>query len=247
MAGSAAVWPSVEDPVTHGRFQAGEGEIAGVRTLQRPGQVEAPGVTLPRQPFHRRAARIAEAQHLRDLVERLADRIVDRGAEEAIATDALHRDQLAMPARDQEQQVGKLGPGHEAGRQRVRLEMVDRDQRQVVHQRDGLAGEQAHHQARRSARARPWRRPPPGRGTRSLPRPSPVLPAGPASPHAPGLLSRAPRRHRGRARRAGRTAGPPGRGGRRAPAPTAVSSQLVSMPRTMASSRNPVSRSGHHV
>ena len=93
-----------------------------------------------------RAARVAEPQHLRDLVERLADRIVDGGAEQAVAADALDRDQLAMAAGDQQQEIGEVELGHEAGGQRVRLEVVDRHQRQVVDQCHRLAGEQAHHQ-----------------------------------------------------------------------------------------------------
>ena len=110
------------------------------------------GSPLAGQALHGRAARIAQAQHLRDLVERLADRIVDGGAEQAVAADALDRDELAMAARDQQQEIGEVELGDEAGGQRVRLEMVDRHQRQVVDQGHGLAGEQAHHQAADQAR-----------------------------------------------------------------------------------------------
>ena len=77
VAGSAAALAEVQDPVADRGLQAGEGEVAVLAALQRARQVEARGVAVACQPLHRRAARIAQAQHLRDLVERLAQRIVD--------------------------------------------------------------------------------------------------------------------------------------------------------------------------
>ena len=57
-----------------------------------------------------------------------------------------------MAARDQQQQIGEVELGHEAGGQRVRLEVVHRHQRQVVDERQRLAGEQAHHEPADQAR-----------------------------------------------------------------------------------------------
>ena len=51
-----------------------------------------------------------------------------------------------MPAGDQEQEIGEVQVLHEARGQRVRLEVVDGDQRQLVHQGDRLGREQPHHQ-----------------------------------------------------------------------------------------------------
>ena len=105
-----------------------------------------------RETLHGRAARIAQTQHLRDLVERLAQRVVDGRAELPVAADSLDRHELAMPAGDQEQEVGEVQIRDEAGGKRVRLEMVDRHQRQLVDHGYGLAGEQTHHEAADQAR-----------------------------------------------------------------------------------------------
>ena len=59
-------------------------------------------------PFQRRAAGKAQAQHLGGLVEGFAHRIVDGGGEPAITADAFYAEQLAMPAGDQQQQIGEL-------------------------------------------------------------------------------------------------------------------------------------------
>ena len=51
-----------------------------------------------------------------------------------------------MPARDQEQQVGEFERVVDQARaQRVALQVVDGEQRQVVDRGDGFAGHQAHH------------------------------------------------------------------------------------------------------
>ncbi len=90
--------------------------------------------------LHLRAARIAEAQELRGLVEGLADGVVDRGADPHIVADAEHRDDLRMSAGGQEQAIGERRVVGEARGQRVRLEMIDRDQRLLGDQRDRLGG-----------------------------------------------------------------------------------------------------------
>ena len=76
-----------------------------------------------------RPARIGEAEQLRGLVEGFADRVVDRGAEPHVFADIEHRDDLGVPAGGEEQAVGKLGAVGEPRGQRMRLEMIDRDQR----------------------------------------------------------------------------------------------------------------------
>jgi hypothetical protein len=79
-----------------------------------------------------RAAGIAEAEQLRRLVEGLADRVVDGGAEAAIGADALDRDELRMTAGDQQQQVGKAEAVGEPRGQRVAFQMIDGEERQAV-------------------------------------------------------------------------------------------------------------------
>ena len=83
-----------------------------------------------------RPARIGEPEQLRGLVERFADRVVERGAEPHVLADVEHRDDLRVPAGGEEQAVGKLGVVGEARGQRMRLEMIDRDQRLLGDQRD---------------------------------------------------------------------------------------------------------------
>ena len=90
-----------------------------------------------------RSAGIAEPQQLRGLVEGLADGVVERGAEPHIVADAAHGDDLGVAAGGEEQAIGKRrGVGQPRG-QRMRFEMVDRDQRLVADQRDRLGGGQA--------------------------------------------------------------------------------------------------------
>ena len=55
-----------------------------------------------------------------------------RGAEPAIAPDALDREQLAMAARDQQQQIRKRDSSLEPHGQRVAFEMIDREERQAA-------------------------------------------------------------------------------------------------------------------
>ena len=93
--------------LAHRGLQAGEGEIAVLPALQRPGKVEALGIAAPRVGLDLRAARIAQPQKLRHLVEGLAQRIVDGGAEAVVAAHALDDLELGVPARDQQQQIGK--------------------------------------------------------------------------------------------------------------------------------------------
>ena len=52
-----------------------------------------------------------------------------------------------MPARDQQQQIGRLQAFREADGERMRLQMIDRDQRQLVHERQSLGGRDADQQA----------------------------------------------------------------------------------------------------
>ncbi len=113
-----------------------------------------------RQRLDARPAGIAEAQDLRGLVERLARRIVDRRREPAILAHAIDAQDLAMPARDEQQQIGEFEARvGEARGERMTLQMVDRDQRLARRHRQCLGGDQAHHHPA----DQPWPR---GRGNR---------------------------------------------------------------------------------
>ena len=71
------------------------------------GSGTAARIALGRGALHRRSAGIAQAEQFRGLVERLAGGVVDGGGEAAVAADPLDEQQLAMAARDQQQQIGE--------------------------------------------------------------------------------------------------------------------------------------------
>ena len=94
----------------HGGLQAGEGEVAARAVQQRARQRDA-GRAARAPGLQRRAARTGQAEQFRGLVERLADRVVERAAEQAVAPDAFHRDALAMAAGEEQEQIREAGLG----------------------------------------------------------------------------------------------------------------------------------------
>ncbi len=64
-----------------------------------------------------RTARIAEAKKFGRLVKGFPHRIVDGGADPHILADIEHRDELRMPARDEQQQIGESDPIRQPRRQ----------------------------------------------------------------------------------------------------------------------------------
>ncbi len=85
-----------------------------------------------------RSARIAKAEKLRCLVKGFADGVVDRAADAEVIADAAHAEDLRVAAGREEQAIGKGGRVGEPRGERVRLQVVDRDQRLVVHEGDRL-------------------------------------------------------------------------------------------------------------
>jgi hypothetical protein len=128
-----------------GGLQTREGEVAILAAQEGARQVDPGPVALHGQPLQRRSARIAQAQGLGDLVESLAGRVVDGGADPAHIANAAHLQKLTMAARDQQQQkgIGDLRP--QPRRDRVTLQMIDRHQRQAARQGRRLAEAEAHH------------------------------------------------------------------------------------------------------
>ena len=130
----------------HRALEAGEGEMRLGAAQQGARQRHRPGLAPRGEALDRRAAGIAEAEDLGGLVEGFAQRIVDRRGEAAVAADAFDLQQLAMPARDEQQQVGigERGVG-QPRRQRVAFQVIDRDQRLAAGHRQRLAGHQTDH------------------------------------------------------------------------------------------------------
>ena len=89
------------------RLQPGEGKVAAGRAVQRTRQRKALWVSRLRRPLDVRPAGIGEAQKLGGLVEGFAERVVDGRAEAPIAADAFDRDELRVPAGDEQQKIGK--------------------------------------------------------------------------------------------------------------------------------------------
>ena len=112
------------------------------------------GIAARRLLLDQRPAGIAEAEQFRRLVECLADRVVDRAAEPQVVADAAHAEDLGMAAGGEEQAIGKRRRVGEPRGERMRLQMIDRDQRLVVSKRDRLRRGQPDNDAADQARAR---------------------------------------------------------------------------------------------
>ena len=96
--------------LAHGRLQTGKGEVHAGASQQGPRQRIGLGIAARGVNFHIRAAGIGQAQNLRGLVEGLAHRVVHGGAVKPIILDTGGGQQLAMTARNQKQQEGKIHP-----------------------------------------------------------------------------------------------------------------------------------------
>src|SRR5215217_3421685 len=93
---------------THGGFEAREGKIEPLFAHKRFWELEPLGISLLGDALDGRAARMAKGQELGDLVEGFAERVVDGAAPALVVADAADEDELAMAARNQQHQVGKL-------------------------------------------------------------------------------------------------------------------------------------------
>ena len=99
---------------------------------QRTRQREALRIAARGKLLDLRAAGIAETEKLRGLVEGLADGVVHRVAEQHIVADAAHGDDLRMAAGGEKQAIGKIDAVGQPRGQRMRLQMIDREQRLVA-------------------------------------------------------------------------------------------------------------------
>ncbi len=86
------------------RFQPAETEIQAGPVEHGPGEMKPLRVTLLRKPGQRGPAGVTEAEQLRGLVERLADRIVATFAQNPIIAGAAHIHQLSVSAGNQQAQ-----------------------------------------------------------------------------------------------------------------------------------------------
>src|SRR5438046_1744572 len=121
----------VADGVEQGRLQAREREIEPGHARDR--EIERGGVPLAGEPVDRRAARVAEAEEPRALVESLAGGVVESRAEYPEAARLGDVDQQGMAAACEQAEERRLDPlGLQVERCDVAMQVIDRDQRQAV-------------------------------------------------------------------------------------------------------------------
>src|SRR5262249_60055424 len=76
-----------------------------------------------------RSARITEPEQLCCLVESFSRCVVERRTESGVASDTGTDEKLTMPSRNEQKEVRKVEAVRQTRRQRVTLEMVDRQKR----------------------------------------------------------------------------------------------------------------------
>jgi hypothetical protein len=104
------------------------------------GKFHGARVAVGRERVDARTGGVTEAEHLADLVERLAGGVVARGAEHAVTAEVLDHDELGVPTRDEQREVRKRGRRVvlEEHRAQVAFEVIDADERQAARPRDRL-------------------------------------------------------------------------------------------------------------
>ena len=110
-------------------LEAGKREICVMAPGHRPRQRKPLGIAARRLLLHQRSAGKAEAEQLCGLVEGFADGVIDRPAEPQVIADAEHAEDLRVAAGREKQAIGKRRGVGQPRSERVRLQMVDRDQR----------------------------------------------------------------------------------------------------------------------
>ena len=115
----------------HHRAREGDGARIALRTVTRD----------------HRPTGISQPERLRDLVERLAHRVVDGGAERFVVAPALHVDEHGVAARHERHhgRWGEIGTPDAIGVQ-VAFQVVYADERHVRRPRRALRKRHAHHE-----------------------------------------------------------------------------------------------------
>ena len=131
--------------VEQGGLQPGEREVEAGHAGD--GEREGLGIAVAGEPVELGAARVAEPQQPRALVERLAGGVVERRAEHLEARRLDDGEQERVPAAREEAGERRLeGLGPQVERRDVRAEMVDRHEREAARPGDRLRGREADEQ-----------------------------------------------------------------------------------------------------
>ena len=85
-------------------------------------------IAAERHPLDRRTSGKPQPEQLRRLVERFAERVVDRGAQPDVAPDITHEQKLRVAAGNEQQEVRRHQPLGEPNRERVSFQVIDRVQ-----------------------------------------------------------------------------------------------------------------------
>jgi hydroxymethylbilane synthase len=126
------------DMAPDGGFEARKGKIIALGPGQGPRQSKTRGIAAARRLLDSRPARKPQPQQLRRLVKGLAHGIVDGRTQPPELPHPLANEQLAVPARNQQQQIGIGNALHQPRRQRMRLQVVEGDKRLAAGQRQRL-------------------------------------------------------------------------------------------------------------
>ena len=130
----------------HRAFQPSEGEMRFCTTQQRTWQRHSAGVALQGDPLDRWTTGKAQSEDLGSLVERFTQRVIDRSRQPPVTSHAFDQQDLAMPARNQQQQIRECQRGiGQPRRKGVAFQMVDRNQRLVAGHRQRFGGDQPDH------------------------------------------------------------------------------------------------------
>ncbi len=92
----------------HRRLQAGKGKVGVLPSDHRAGEVESRRDRHSRPPVRRAGRRDRAGRAVWRPCRRLRRRRRPPSSRAAIVADAVHRDELAVAARDQQQQIGKV-------------------------------------------------------------------------------------------------------------------------------------------
>lgn len=141
-------------PVAHGGLDAAEAEVADVAFHVGRREPDGVGIAIGRQRVDHGPARIAESEQLGDFVERFAGGVVPRPADQPVGESFAHLEQMRMAAADHQRhgrQFQLLPVLHHDGVD-VTFDMIDGDQRQVMHEADAFRIRDADQQGANKAR-----------------------------------------------------------------------------------------------
>jgi len=127
------------EPPEHRRLQPAEAEIERVALHLGEREPHRVGIPMRRKHINHRPARIPKTQELRDFIERLPGRIVTGFPQQPVTEPFGDFKQVRVPAAYHQRQRRKFDGALTRYRVNVSLDVVHRDQRQLVDHRQRLA------------------------------------------------------------------------------------------------------------